>query len=76
MIRDKYKNEQYFSVLIDQLIARAQKYEFRRDEFPKDSIQFEKCQIHLRGIYNDLIYALYSSGASFEEIKPYYDQAE
>lgn len=69
MIRDTIKNAQYYADIIPQLEQRIRKFEKKRDEFPIDSTQYEKCQIHLRGICYNYVSALYSSGASASKVK-------
>ncbi len=74
MIRDTIKDAQYYADIIPQLEQRIQKYEKKRDEFPIDSSQYEKCQIHLQGICYNYVSALYSSGASTSKVKSAVEQ--
>lgn len=74
MIRDTIKNAQYYADIIPQLEQRILKYEKKRDEFPIDSSQYEKCQIHLQGIGYNYVSALYSSGASTSKVKSAVEQ--
>ena len=69
MIRDTIKDALYYADIIPKLEQRIQKYEKKRDEFPVDSPQYEKCQIHLQGICYNYVSALFSSGASVFQVK-------